>query len=259
MQVKACYEAQAPPEGTRKSDGWVGDGGPVSAPVAASATLEPVQAFSGAGRDKPHNGVVSLKPVALSGATRLGGAPAKAAAPVPQDARAAFRQFNTSNTNLLSKEELFEGFKGHDLNLTPEMYRQYIDCNFVYADQDGDGKLCFDEYYVIHSMIQEVRRKFDRFDRDRDGLITKQDFTKIVHELHLKLDEKMCRHYVDMNFRYVDRSFRGTITFGQFLACYANFLQSHVMMQQHGAKTNTRMQGGLEIEDFDDATAGPLR
>ena len=31
--------------------------------------------------------------------------------------------------------------------------------------------------------------------------------------------------------RFVDRNFRGTITFGQFLACYANFLISHSMMQ----------------------------
>lgn len=41
---------------------------------------------------------------------------------------------------------------------------------------------------------------------------------RIVKELHLNLDEAMCQNYINLNFRFVDRSFRGTISFGQFLA-----------------------------------------
>ena len=60
---------------------------------------------------------------------------------------------------------------------------------------------------------------------------------------------------IDINFRYVDRSFKGTITFGQFLACYANFLISHARM--HG---NSKPKPAVVLEDLDDdLLSGPLR
>lgn len=170
------------------------------------------------------------------------------------DAETTFVRYDKDGDGYLSREDLFEGLKDWQLGLTPEMYRQYIDCNFMYADMDGDGLLNFEEYLIIHGMINEVKRKFQRFDKDQDGLINKSDFTKIVKELHLNLDPDMCRNYVDMNFRFVDRSFRGTITFGQFLACYANFLISHSLMHsKNGLDGRPETAGGtLVVEDLED-------
>jgi len=42
--------------------------------------------------------------------------------------------------------------------------------------------------------------------------------------LDLNLDAAMCKSYVDLNFSFVNRSFLGKITFGQFLAGYANIV-----------------------------------
>jgi hypothetical protein len=43
----------------------------------------------------------------------------------------------------------------------------------------------------------------------------------------------MCRSYVDLNFSFVNRSFLGKITFGQFLAGYANIVLLVGTVQTH--------------------------
>lgn len=70
-------------------------------------------------------------------------------------------------------------------------------------------------------------RKFHIYDKDADGFINKDDFRSIVLDLKLNLEEDMVKNYTDMNFRFADRSFRGTISVGQFLACYATLLVMH--------------------------------
>lgn len=67
-----------------------------------------------------------------------------------------------------------------DLKLSDETYGTLIDCNFQYADADGDGRLGPKDFAILHSMIHRVRTRFQRFDEDGDGLIDKQAFTSIV-------------------------------------------------------------------------------
>lgn len=91
-----------------------------------------------------------------------------------------------------------------------------------------------------------MRRKFARCDADGDGLIDRAQFGAIIAALDLALSPAMQRQYVDVNFRFVDRALRGRISFGQFLACYANFLYSYEISQvrspliSEGALPNVR-------------------
>lgn len=71
----------------------------------------------------------------------------------------------------------------------------------------------------------QVSGRFNRF--AEDGLITRAGFARIVDDLGLALTPDMRKEYVNANFRFVDRALTGRISFGQFLACYANFLYSY--------------------------------
>ena len=62
-------------------------------------------------------------------------------------------------------------------------------------------------------------------------MINKAQFSGIIKDLDLKLSPLMLRQYVDVNFKFVDRALAGKIAFGQFLACYANFLYSFEISQ----------------------------
>ena len=48
-----------------------------------------------------------------------------------------------------------------------------------------------------------------------------------VRELQLVLNDSLISEYVEMNFRFADRSFRGGISLGQFLASHAKLLVMH--------------------------------
>mmetsp|Transcript_19545 Transcript_19545/g.66468 ORF Transcript_19545/g.66468 Transcript_19545/m.66468 type:complete len:244 (-) Transcript_19545:470-1201(-) len=177
-----------------------------------------------------------------------------------ESARGAFMRMDRASAGKLTREDLFIGMQQLNLGLSAEMYRQYVDSNFVYADVDGDGRLSLSEYESIHKMVEDVRSRFREFDTDNDGLITKKDFTAIVLQLNLNLDPIMAKSYIDINFRYVDRNFTGKITFGQFLACYANFLQSHAALTKPSKKQNS----SNNVLAFDDDLRGgdvngPLR
>ena len=74
-------------------------------------------------------------------------------------------------------------------------------------------------------------RKFLRHDDNSDGLIDRQQFGNIIKELDLKLSPLLLQQYISTNFSFVDRELAGKISFGQFLACYANFLYSYEISQ----------------------------
>jgi Ca2+-binding EF-hand superfamily protein len=79
--------------------------------------------------------------------------------------------------------------------------------------------------------LLQVGKKFIKCDEDKDGMINKTQFGNIIKELDLKLSPLMLKQYVDVNFKFVDRTLQGKISFGQFLACYANFLYSYEISQ----------------------------
>jgi Ca2+-binding EF-hand superfamily protein len=80
-------------------------------------------------------------------------------------------------------------------------------------------------------ILLQVGKKFIKCDEDNDGMINKTQFGNIIKELDLKLTPLMLKQYVDVNFKFVDRTLQGKISFGQFLACYANFLYSYEISQ----------------------------
>ena len=62
-------------------------------------------------------------------------------------------------------------------------------------------------------------------------MINKAQFANIIKELDLKLSPMMLKNYIDINFKFVDRTLQGKLSFGQFLASYANFMYSYEIAQ----------------------------
>ena len=77
----------------------------------------------------------------------------------------------------------------------------------------------------------QVAKKFSQFDSDGDGHIDRHEFGSIIRGLDLKLSPMMLNQYISVNFKFVDRQMQGQISFGQFLACYANFMYSYEIAQ----------------------------
>jgi len=140
------------------------------------------------------------------------------------DTYSAFSKIDRDGDGYVTREDLHLGLENLNLGMTPEALKQYAECQFMCADTDVDGRLSFAEYSKLHQEQERALAKFHAHDKDGDGLINKEEFGRLVGELQLALDETMCRNYVDMNFRFADRSFRGGISLGQFLASYATLL-----------------------------------
>jgi hypothetical protein len=73
-----------------------------------------------------------------------------------KDAQRLFYQYDKDMDALLSPDELFQGLLSWGLNLLPDMFSQFVDCNFLYADRDLDGHLSLIEWTNLFKLMSEV-------------------------------------------------------------------------------------------------------
>ena len=76
---------------------------------------------------------------------------------VDMEAYATFRKYDTDNDGYLTPENLYHGLKDLSLDLAPDVFKQYIDSCFLYADLDQDGRLSFKEYRSMHEKQRQAR------------------------------------------------------------------------------------------------------
>ena len=142
-------------------------------------------------------------------------------------ARRVFDHYDSDHDGYLTLDDLMQRYRALELDLPDATFRLYVQNNFTYADRDRDDRLSFNEYFVLHRLLSDVHLKFNRHDSNQDGFITKAEFTSIIMDLQMNMEPSMVRQYVEINFKFADRSLKGVVSFGQFLSTYSNFLLSH--------------------------------
>jgi len=152
----------------------------------------------------------------------------------------AFTKLDRDGDGYLTRDDLLVRLQNQSLGLAPDALRQYADCQFVCADTDGDGRLSFAEFRALEQEQERALAKFRAHDADNDGMINKAEFGRLLGELQLALDESFTSEYVEMNFRFADRSFRGGISLGQFLASHATLLAMHSARDPTRQRTDRR-------------------
>jgi Ca2+-binding EF-hand superfamily protein len=72
------------------------------------------------------------------------------------DAEHLFRKYDLDRDGYLSHTEVYGGLESWGLNLQRDMFSQFIDCNFLYADRDLDGLLSLVEWTQLYKLMSEV-------------------------------------------------------------------------------------------------------
>ena len=108
----------------------------------------------------------------------------------------AFDLFDREQTGLIGPNEIYSLLKNFG-NPTP---KKEIDKLMADFDNDGDGKLSFDEFvtflhqsYVTLDEMEAVIRAFKTFDRDNSGEIDLNEFKFILEQLGHKLPDDVVK------------------------------------------------------------------
>ena len=108
----------------------------------------------------------------------------------------AFDLFDRDKTGLIGTEDVYSLLKNFG-DTTP---KKEISENLSQFDNDGDGKLSFDEFvtflqnsYVTLDEIEAVIRAFKTFDRNNDGFIDLMEFKFILTKLGHKLSDDVVK------------------------------------------------------------------
>ncbi len=108
----------------------------------------------------------------------------------------AFDLFDRDQTGLIGPNEIYSLLKNFG-NPTP---KKEIDKLMADFDNDGDGKLSFDEFvtflhqsYVTLDEMEAVIRAFKTFDRDTSGEIDLNEFKFILEQLGHKLPDDVVK------------------------------------------------------------------
>ena len=108
----------------------------------------------------------------------------------------AFDLFDRDQTGLIGPNEIYSLLKNFG-NPTP---KKEIDKLMADFDNDGDGKLSFDEFvtflhqsYVTLDEMEAVIRAFKTFDRDNSGEIDLNEFKFILEQLGHKLPDDVVK------------------------------------------------------------------
>lgn len=72
------------------------------------------------------------------------------------DAQRLFYLYDHDRDGLLAHEELRKGMEAWGLQLCPETFKQFVDCNFIYADKDSDGLLNLADWTKLFKLLSKV-------------------------------------------------------------------------------------------------------
>eukprot|EP00062_Callorhinchus_milii_P000052 gi/632935025/ref/XP_007887404.1/ PREDICTED: FGFR1 oncogene partner [Callorhinchus milii] len=83
--------------------------------------------------------------------------------------------------------------------------------------------------------MAEARKKFDFYDKDKNGEISKDELRELFMDLFPHFHKNMLERYVNDEFRAVDKDFNNVIDFDEFLGMYKRlFIQCRSVVTQDG-------------------------
>jgi len=108
----------------------------------------------------------------------------------PQQLYPLFRAANQSKSGALTESELGSAlvngdYSAFDPNTVKMMVRMF--------DRDGDGSIMFDEFVSLWRFLAAWRELFDRFDEDRSGRISLDEFEKALLAFGYRLSPAFVR------------------------------------------------------------------
>lgn len=128
-----------------------------------------------------------------------------------------FKKFDINGDNEVDLIEVCEA-----LGMDPNSAKNQISFN----DVDGDGKISFNEFYLlirneqrkIESLQQEQderwRTAFNTFDRDGSGTISNEEF----HKFWKAVEQDLTEHAIDLLYAAADLDASGKISYEEFSA-----------------------------------------
>lgn len=139
----------------------------------------------------------------------------------PQQLLPLFRAANASRSGALSETELGSAlvngdYTAFDPNTVKTMVRMF--------DRNGDGVIAFEEFCSLWKFLAAWRELFDRFDEDRSGRISLEEFEKALAAFGYRLSRTFIRvmfsTYENKGRRRGSTSFSGGMSFDLFVqAC----------------------------------------
>ena len=131
-----------------------------------------------------------------------------------ENLRAKFEEIDKNSDGFIDKEELRAKIKQEGEDLTEDKLRILIS----YGDDNGDGKIDFDEFVKMHSEItmdvtQMMERAFRTFDLDKNGFIDSEEFRKIMKTL----DSDFSEEKFEKMMKECDSDGNGQIDYAEFI------------------------------------------
>ncbi|KAK2736291.1 hypothetical protein FQN57_000821 [Myotisia sp. PD_48] len=123
----------------------------------------------------------------------------------PRDLFPLFRAANASNSGSLSADELGSALVNGDYT---SFNRDTVTMMIRMFDRDGNGRVGFDEFVALWRFLAAWRGLFDRFDEDRSGRISLQEFDNAL----VAFGYKLSHGFVDLLFTTFDRKGYGNPT-----------------------------------------------
>jgi len=85
--------------------------------------------------------------------------------------------------------------------------------------------------------IEEVRKKFNKYDTDGNGTLDKKEMTALLEEtLNRKVSEHLLESYVQLQFHATDKNFNGIIEWDEFISLYSKIYIDPDLPIHMGAK-----------------------
>ncbi|NJK39533.1 MAG: calcium-binding protein [Oscillatoriales cyanobacterium RM2_1_1] len=105
------------------------------------------------------------------------------------------------------------------INHLLEKEREKLTKQFRYLDTDGDGYIEFEEFLAATEPHYPILKKFRKFDRERNGLLTVEEAIKIAEELSLPYSQAQ----IEQAMQEIDRDGDGQVTYYEYLGAMIHF------------------------------------
>ncbi|OWF37731.1 calmodulin-6-like [Mizuhopecten yessoensis] len=127
--------------------------------------------------------------------------------------RKVFDKFDTDETGALSAKELSEALAANKIYKSIKEVEQIV----KKRDTDGSGSLEFEEFLEVYEDLRktagnpqtELRKAFDTFDKDKNGVLSREEFREIMM---VKGTMKLTEVQFDALMRMVDKNNDGKIS-----------------------------------------------
>ena len=139
-----------------------------------------------------------------------------------------FKQFDADKSDTVDFEELKAMCAALSLGVTNERIQEVmaeVDADGIHQSESHRGELTLNGFHQVvdklGGMIVTCRAVFDKYDFDKSGYVSTEEFKAMVKDLRMKMSDDQVRDLV----RQADADNSGEIDFGEFVAAVASQIE----------------------------------